>query len=137
VRAHLKAIQARLTPIFTAHIVDVPAGATYPYYLIWSGNGDPAAEQAVDAARTDIDTTLGLTAVGTTWESASVLLSRAKDELCPGGRPGPLEVPGCVVTLDWLGSGRTISPDRDVTIGSTNRHPVSGVDLYRLVSVPA
>lgn len=136
-RAHVDALKAMLAPLgYPVHFVEVPAPATYPYVLLWAGVGAPGLEQAVDDVRQDIDTTLGVTGVGSSPESALALLEKVRTVFAPGGHHATVVVTGYQTTLRLYDS-RTVTLDVDVTLSGTSRHPAYGVDLYRLIATPA
>jgi hypothetical protein len=113
------------------YFVDVPDKPTYPYFLVWSSTGRMLGP-ALCGTQTDLDDFVGITAVGETPEAAMVVLERARAVLEDAAPP----VAGRSMHLRLFDS-RPIAVDRDVTIPPANRHPSTGVDLYRLTSVPA
>lgn len=132
--AEVAAIRA-LIP-YTTYFVDVPTTPAYPYVLVWSGSGAPGVEQDVTDARTDIDTMVGVTAVAGTADGVLIVQAAVRAVLCPAGQPKSLTVPSRTAVLRLFDS-QPVTVDTDVTITATGRHPAYGVDLYRLISVPA
>lgn len=129
---HLAALKARIEPLgFTVHTVVAPPSAPPPYVLIWPSTG--ALEgAAVDDVRTDLSVIVGVSAVGTSPDSAMVVAMRTRNTLTPTGL-GTLDVSLRRVWLRHMES-RPLFVDRDVTLTATNAHPVVAVDLYRLTS---
>ena len=72
---------------------------------------------------------------GSTPAGAHIVLDAVKAELSPGGASTPLTVPGHSAVLKWLRHEVT-EVDESVTLTDSNRHPVFGVDTYRLISQP-
>jgi hypothetical protein len=135
--AHIAAIRALLVPLgWATYYVDVPDTPALPYVLLWSSAGLPGVEQSVDGARTDIDTTVGLTAVAGTPDGVLIVQKATRGILAPGGLPKSLTVTGRVAVLSLFDS-RPIAVDPAVTVPTTNRPVSYGVDVYRLMSVPA
>ncbi len=135
-KAEIAAVKARLTPLGKAvHEIEVTGTLTYPYYLLWSSAGNPPVERSVRAETTDVDDYIGVTTVAVTVSSLHDAMAAARGALCPSGLPSALTVTGRVATLDFS-EARPIQADNDVTLTS-GVHPLYGVDLYRLVSIPA
>ncbi len=131
----MAAVKAALGTSHPVHEITVVGTPTYPYYLLWSSNGNPPVERSVRAETTDIDDTFGVTSVGLTPDSVRIIAKNARDALCPNGLPTTLAVTGRVVTVS-LAESRPIQPDKDVTLQS-GAHPLYGVDVFRIASVPA
>lgn len=130
VRAHVAAIRALVTPHYPAHVVEVEGSPTYPYVLLWL-SGRLVADSLCDEPA-DLDDTLGVTMVGLTADAVMAMQKILRDTL-HGARP---VVAGRSVELR-LRDSRTIQADRDIQLTGSTAHPKFGVDLYRLVSVPA
>lgn len=128
--AHLSAIKALVSPLMPVYIGDATGATVLPYSLLWSSSGLPGVEQAVDAIRTDIDTTVGVTTVATTVEGALIAQKRVRGVLAPGGAPKALTVAGRTAWL-LLFDSQPVTIDRDVT-----PHVAVAVDVYRLISTP-
>ena len=129
-KAHIDAILQLLAPA-DAYYVDVPAGAGYPYFLVWSTAGQPGSAPEL-AAVGDLEDLIGITSVDTTPANALVTASAGR-ALLDGAHPA---VTGRQVTLTLVESQR-VQVDRDYRIPGTNTHPAFAVDLYRLMSTPA
>ena len=129
--AHLAAIKALVSPLMPVYIGDATGATVLPYSLLWASGGLPGVEQAVDAIRTDIDTTIGVTTVATTAEGALIAQKRVRGVLAPGGSAKSLTVSGRIAWVVLDGPPFT-AVDRDVT-----PHVVWAMDVYRLISTPA
>lgn len=126
-REHIAAIEALLAPLGLAtYYVDVPEKPAATYVLLWGSGGVPSSERAI-AGPDDLTDLLGVTCVAGTGYGVLTLRADVR-ALLDGARPA---VPGRVVELHLFDS-RPTWVDRDVT-----PHVSSGVDLYRLTSVPA
>lgn len=135
-KAEVAAVKARLTPLGrTVHEITASGTLTYPYYILWSSTGNAPVERSVRAETTDIDDHIGVTTVGLTASSVRDGAAAARGALCPNGLPSSLTVTGRVVVLTFS-EARPIQVDMDVALVSGAR-VMYGVDLYRLVSVPA
>lgn len=130
-KAHYAAIEAALTALYTAYVVDVPDTPTLPYYVLWGPAGTLPEESTV-AGRlsTDFDTDVYVTAVAGTGEGVLTMQAAARSALAT------VTVSGRSVAVT-LADSRPLMVDRDVVLPDTDRHPVYGVDVYRLQSTPA
>lgn len=101
-----------------------------PYVLLWTGTGRPPVEESV-AGSTVFEDDLGVTAVAALPLGVLSVQERARAALA--------SVPADVVAGRRLSlsryDSRPVQVDRDVTYSTG--HPAYGVDMYRLVSVPA
>jgi hypothetical protein len=132
VKPLIDAIKALLAPLgYPVYYVDAPDHPAMPYVLLWGSSGVPSPEQAI-AGPSDLTDSLGVTTVAATPEAVLIVRARIRTVL-DGARP---TVAGSLVWLN-LTDSRPTAVDRDVTDPATNRHPAYGVDMYRLVSVPA
>lgn len=130
VRAHVAAVRALISPLYPVHVVEVEGSPAYPYVLLV-----PPVRLVADALcdePADLDDTLSVTMVGLTAD-AVLATQRVVRTVLHGARP---VVAGRSVDLR-LTDSRPIQVDRDVQLTGTVGHPKFGVDLYRLVSVPA
>lgn len=133
-RAHLAAFKAALEADgLRVFIADAGASPTYPYVVLAASSGLPGAERAVEAG-SEFEDIVYVTAAGVTADSVYIIQGKARAALA--AFQGSTAVAGRVVWLTQFDS-RTVRPDRDVTVTQTSAHPLYGVDLYRLVSVPA
>lgn len=132
-KAHIDGIKVLLEPYgHPVYFADVPETPTYPYVLLWSGLGRLTSDE-FDGAQDDLNDLLGVTIVAATPEAVLVAGPRVRSYLL-GERP---IVEGRYVQPLYLHDSQQVTPDRDVTIPNTNRHPAFAVDLYRLISEPA
>lgn len=131
-RAHIAAVEALLTPLgWATYYVDVPETPATAYILLWGSSGLPSSEQPLRGP-VDLTDGLGVTCVAATPYGVLSMRTAVRgvlDEAHP-------VVAGRVVTLS-LWDSRDTQVDRDVTLPDTGRHPAFGVDVYRLMSVPA
>lgn len=135
--AHIDAIKAALAPLgWPVHFVTVPEAPTFPYVLLWSGSGDPAAEVPVCGPMDDLEAVVGVTAVAGTPEGALIVQKAVRAALSPGDARKPLPVSGRSASLARSG-GQRVQVDRDVKIPGTDTSPAFAVDLYDLHSTPA
>lgn len=134
-KAHLDAIDARLTATAPTHLIW--ATGAHPYYVLTSPAYSPTDERSV-ADETDgaIDALVRVKAVTGTADGVLRMLDLARDELSPNLEATPLTVAGRSATIRFVRS-EFVDVDQDVTITGTDRHPFVGVDTYRIVSQPA
>ena len=134
-RAELDAIEALMGATYTIYSDRVPASPTMPYLILWSSTGAPSPEVSVLGEISSIEASVGVTAVSLSKRVALTALERMRAALNPGGLPKTLTVAGRHAVLR-LHDSLPVSEDTSVTfVGGT--HPMSGVDLYRIVSTPA
>jgi hypothetical protein len=132
VKPLIDAIKALLAPLgYPVYYVDAPDRPTMPYVLLWGSSGVPSSEQAI-VGPGDLTDLLGITTVAATPEAVLIVRSRVRTVL-DDSRPTSA---GSLVWLN-LADSRPTAVDRDVTDPTTNRHPAYGVDMYRLIAVPA
>lgn len=140
-KAHIDAIKAMFAPygkdVYFADAVKYDAQGnvvplTYPYVLLWSGTGRLISDE-VDGAQDDLNDILGVTTVAASADAVLVATARVRSYLL-GKQP---VVEGRYVQPLRLIDAQQVTPDRDVTVPGTNRHPSFAVDLYRLISEPA
>lgn len=125
-REHIAALRGLLTAAgLTSYYVEAPSTAPRPYVLVWSSSGRPTTEAAVSPS-SDFQDVVGVTSVADTPEAVLIVQGRARAALA-----GTPVVAGRLVWLT-LEDSRPVTVDRDVT----PPRPY-GVDLFRLVSVPA
>lgn len=130
-RAHYAAIQVKLAALYATYFVDVPVTPVLPYYLLWGPAGTlPEELSATGQLATDFDTDVYVTAVAGTGEGVLTMQAAARSALAT------VAVTGRLVVLT-LTDSRPLMVDRDVVLPDTDRHPVYGVDVYRLQSTPS
>ena len=130
-KAEFAAIEAKLAALRTTYFVDVPATPVLPYYLLWGPAGTLPEESTVAGQlAADFDTDVYVTAVAGTGEGVLTMQAAARSALAS------VTVSGRSVALT-LTDSRPLMVDRDVILPDTDRHPVYGVDVYRLQSTPA
>ena len=130
-KAHYAAIVAKLAALRTTYLVDVPVTPTLPYYIVWGSSGMlPAESRVTGQLATDFDTSVNVTAVAGTGEGVLTLQAAARTALTS------VTVSGHQVAVTLVES-RPLMVDRDVILPDTDRHPVYGVDIYRIQSTPA
>lgn len=130
-KAHYTAIEAALTALYVTYVVDVPATPTLPYYVLWGPAGTLPEESTVAGQlSTDFDTDVYVTAVAGTAEGVFTMQAAARSAL------SSLSVAGHLVAVT-LSDSRPLMVDRDVILPNTDRHPVYGVDVYRIQSTPS
>lgn len=130
---HLEAVEAILkTAGFDVYLIDVTAKIpAYPYVVLWGPATVPIGV-TLCGAREIVDTSLMVTVAADS--ARNVLVAQAKCRAVLGG--ARLTVPGRVVAPLVLIDGQGATPDRDVVVPGTGRHPVFAVDEWRLVSTP-
>lgn len=136
-RAEVEALRATLAPLaMKVYWQSVPPTETpsFPYLLLWQSTGRPFDEVPLDGRNEAWSAILGLTAVGTTTESAREKATLAKRLLTPGGYPLELPVVGRSVEVQWSSFG-SAGEDRDANLPGVG-FPQFYVDLYRLTSLP-
>jgi hypothetical protein len=135
--AHITALTALLTTAgIRVSYVDGPEVPVLPYVLLWGGAGLPGVDQPITDVRTDIDSMIGVTAVALTPEAVLIVQSAVRAVLAPSGSAKTLTVTGRIASMR-LADSQPITVDTAVVDTATNRHPCYGVDLYRLISIPA
>ena len=132
-RAELTALRALLEPLgYPVLFVSAPSGTSMPYLIVSTSAGSPSEETSIRSEVDHWEAFVQVRAVAQNPESGVLRVQeRVREVLCPDSLPLALDVPGRVATLVLFDS-RPIDVDRDVT-----PHPAFGVDIYRLVSVPA
>lgn len=132
-KSHIDAIKALLAPFgHPVHFAEAPETPTYPYILLWSSLGRLTADE-FDGAQDDLNDLLGVTTVAATSDAALVAGARVRSYLL---NKQPI-VEGRHVQPLHLHDSQQVTPDTDVTMPNTNRHPSFAVDIYRLISEPA
>ena len=130
-KAHYAAIETALAALYTTYVVDVPDTPVLPYFVLWGPAGTLPEESTVAGQlSTDFDTDVYVTAVAGTAEGVLTMQAAARTAL------RSLTVTGHLVALT-LTDSRPLMVDRDVILPNTDRHPVYGVDVYRLQSTPS
>ncbi len=132
-RAHIEALQA-LIPV-TSYFVDVPSSPVYPYALLWTSSGSPGPDECLAGLNRDVDAMVGVTVVAGTPTAVLDAQDLVRAVLNPDGGRRELDVPGRKASVKLFDS-RPVDVDREVKIPVLNRHPATGVDLYRLASTP-
>jgi hypothetical protein len=105
-------------------------------FLVLGGAWERGDELPVCDETDELDTELRITATASTVEGASIVLDRVRGHLSPRGSWTPVPMTGRHVAVKREQSGYEPQIDRDLRLPNTNRHPGTGVDLYRLVSTP-
>ena len=130
-KAHYAAIEAALAALYTTYVVDVPDTPVLPYFVLWGPSGTLPEESTVAGQlSTDFDTDVYVTAVAGTAEGVFTMQAAARSAL------SSLSVAGHLVAVT-LSDSRPLMVDRDVILPNTDRHPVYGVDVYRIQSTPS
>ena len=134
--AHLNAAKARIEALgFEVHIAHAATSSTK--YVVLSAPGWDASDELPVCGVSDVlDADLRVKAVTGTPAGVLTMLALIRAALSPGFTAAPLTVEGRAATTKFVRS-EFVSADTTVTITATNRHPVQGVDTYRLVSQPA
>jgi hypothetical protein len=131
-KEHIVAIRKLLEPYNRpVYFADATGATDYPYVLLWASPGLLKAAE-VDGVQDDLDELLGVTMVAATTDA--VLSAVPKVRGCLLGKSPQVE--GRFVQALRLEDSQAVQPDRDVTIGQTNRHPSFAVDMLRLISEP-
>lgn len=110
----------------------VPGSPRYPYVVLWTAPGDRPAP-TLDNQHVDFDTRLHTTYVGGNTDAARIVLGKVETALLD---VRPVVAGRTCWKLAKLYS-EPIRQDQDVTIPGTSLHPMYGVDVWRLASVPA
>lgn len=131
--AHLNAVKARIEALgFEVHIAHAATSSTK--YVVLSAPGwDASGELPVCGVSDVLDADLHVKAVTGTATGVLEMLDLIRADLSPGLRSAPLSVPGRVSSTKFARS-EFVAADTTTTTTATNRHPVQGVDTYRLVS---
>ena len=130
-KAHYAAIETALAALYTTYVVDVPDTPVLPYFVLWGPSGTlPEESTVVGQLSTDFDTDVYVTAVAGTAEGVFTMQAAARSAL------SSLSVAGHLVAVT-LSDSRPLMVDRDVILPNTDRHPVYGVDVYRIQSTPS
>lgn len=130
---HIAAVKELLKPYDRPVYFGDASGATdYPYVLLWASPGLLHAAEA-DGVQDDLNELLGVTTVAADADTVLIAAPRVRSYLL-GKSP---QVDGRHVQPLRLEHSERVQPDRDVTIGETNRHPAFAVDMLRLISEPA
>lgn len=134
---HLRALRDAVTAAgVPCHIGQVPTNTPLPYASLSGPGWDTPEDVPVCGPGDDLAADVRLLVTDTTESNVYVSLSQLRRALTPNLSPAPLAVPGRVARIEWVRS-EFVATDRDVTYGSTNRHPGYGVDTYRITSQPA
>lgn len=130
---HIAAVIALIpTDVATLYDGQVPTEPTFPYNVYWStGGARPSVSQAAEMSQ--FDASLYVTTVAATAESARIIQSSVRAALL-GVRP---VVGGRSCWMLSISYSEPIRQDTDVTLPGSNLHPMYGVDVWRLASVPA
>ncbi len=131
--AHLNAVKARIDALgFEVHIAHAATSSTK--YVVLSAPGWGASDEMPVCGVSDVlDADLRVKAVTGTATGVLEMLNLIRADLSPGLRSAPLSVPGRVSSTKFTRS-EFVAADTTTTTTATNRHPVQGVDTYRLVS---
>lgn len=134
--AHVAALKAMIEALgLEVHVAHATTTATK--YVVLSVPGwDMGQEMPVCGVSDVLATDVRVKAVTGTPVGALTMLALIRAALSPGFTAAPLTVEGRAATTKFVRS-EFVSADTTVTITATNRHPVQGVDTYRLVSQPA
>ena len=125
------AIKAALSALYATYHVAAPDTPTLPYYIVWGPSGALPEEVTVAGQLwDDVDTDVYVTAVAGTAEGVLTMQAAARTVM------RAVTVTGRHVALT-LTDSRPLMVDRDVILPNTDRHPVYGVDVYRLQSTPS
>lgn len=134
--SELRALQTRITALgVSAHIGQVPANTPMPYASLSAPGHDVQTDEA-HAPSGDRAADLRVLVTHTNESNVYLALDKIRADLSPGDLPSRLEVTGRHAVVDFVRS-EFVSTDRDVTYGTTNRHPGFGVDTYHVTSQPA
>lgn len=131
----LRALQARINALgINAHIGQVPAGTPMPYASL-SAPGHDVPDDEAHAPSGDRAADVRVLVTHTSESNVYVALDKIRADLAPDDMPSRLSVAGRHAVVDFVRS-EFVATDRDVTYGTTNRHPGFGVDTYRVTSQP-
>lgn len=131
VAAHRAAVKALLAPCTIpgypgGQVIDQPA---FPYWVLFMGTGvDDETKLCGDPD--ELTLRFQVTCVGETDDSAAVVVDKTR-ALLLGARP---VVAGWTCFRIRKYADLPVRPDKDVTIPSSNLHPMYAVDQYVLVS---
>ncbi|PSK96698.1 uncharacterized protein DUF3168 [Haloactinopolyspora alba] len=130
---HIAAVSA-LIPTDVAALYDgqVPTEPAYPYNVIWSTGGTRPSTSLTEEM-SQLEVSLYVTTVAATAESVRIIQGSVRDALL-GVRP---VVSGRSCWRLSILYSEPIRQDADVTIPATTLHPMYGVDVWRLASIPA
>lgn len=142
--ATLGAVKSALTPLgYPVHLF-VNEGVTdtsvpeVPYLVLAPANSTGLLPEELSACGADdsIEFDLRVTAVSYPADAVPKIQARVRGVLAPGLGVARVPLPGRFVTTAYRWTERHSMTDRDMTIATSNRHPSSGVDTYRLSSQP-
>ena len=135
--AHLTAVQARVTAA-SGQRVDIAWSSmpgVVPYVVLTAPPWQDSDERGVCGAPAALDFEVRVKSVAGTVAAVVETLARVRADLSPDSRLSPLVVAGRSATVQYVRS-EFVDVDQSVTITSTDRRPVFGVDTYRVVSQP-
>ena len=136
-RAHLDALRAALSSVAAGGVhVAYAHDAALPYIVLSSPRWGVSGELPVCGADGALDVEFRVKAVAGTGDGVYAVLAKAQAVLSPGLLGSPLTVPGRFASTKFVRS-ESVAADTSTTVTSTDRHPVQGVDTYRLHSQPA
>ncbi|TDE02836.1 hypothetical protein [Jiangella asiatica] len=110
----------------------VPKEPTFPYVVLWTTPGDRTAP-ALSNEHTQFETRLYTTYAGASADAVRFVADKVSGTLLD---VRPIVAGRSCWKLATLYS-EPIRQDSDVTLPGTNLHPMYGVDVWRLASVPA
>jgi hypothetical protein len=137
VRAHAAALEAALDGLVAggAHVGEAH-NAALPYVVIGLPGWGSPDELPLCGHDFTLDARLTVKAVAGTTEGCYAVLAKVRARLSPDMRWTPLAVEHRAAETKFV-RAEFVAPDTSSTITSTDRHPVQGVDTYRLHSQPA
>lgn len=136
--AELRALRERVAALgIDAHIGQVPTGTAAPFASVSAPPHATASPTVAGGPFGVIDSDqVRVRVTDQTASNVSIRLGIIRNALCPGEQVGTLTVDGRAVSIVWVRSEGAPIIDRDVTLPTTNTHPATGVDTYRIVSQP-
>lgn len=134
IREHAAAVIALLDAVADLTVYDghVPSEPAFPYAVVYADNGT-RSEVSIGFASDQLSMLVQVTSVGATADAARIIadkVSTALLDITP-------TITGRICAPIRLEDTRPAIEDRDVTIPGTGSHPIYGVDVYRLMSLPS
>lgn len=130
-------IKARLEALpWMVYDSDATGVTTYPYVLLLPPAGGLSDDFALSGPRGHIDDEVMVRAVSPNADAVRGVLNRCREALTNNGRPLHFNTASWRVTLVRQPGAVPILVDRDVTLTTSDRHPLFATDFYNLTATP-